>query len=148
MHFLLSLLSLFSFFHGKSPVTWTSESVKINSNEYNLVFTANIEDGWNIYSQYLKNDEGPVRTSITYDSKDGYELIGKNEETGEIKKIMDEMFGMEVIKIKHKGTFTQRIKVSNLSKPISGYIEFMCCNEQQCLPPRQINFTIDLKAAN
>jgi Disulphide bond corrector protein DsbC len=148
MQFLLSLLTFLSFLHGKNPVTWTSESVKINANEYNLVFTANIEDGWNIYSQYLKNDDGPVKTSITYDNKAGFELVGKNEETGEIKKIMDEMLGMEVIKIKHKGIFTQRIKVINLTKPISGNIEFMCCNDQQCLPPRQIPFSIDLKPAN
>jgi thiol:disulfide interchange protein DsbD len=148
MQFILSLIAFFSILHGKSPVTWSSESQKINNQEYNLVFTAKIEDGWNIYSQYLKNDDGPVRTSITYDHQDGFILVGKNEETGEIKKTMDDMFGMEVIKIKHKGIFTQRIKVSEISKPITGYIEFMCCNEQQCLPPRQIPFTIDLKSAN
>jgi thiol:disulfide interchange protein DsbD len=68
-------------FQGKSPVTWTTEVHKINAQEYQLVFTATIEDGWNIYSQYLKSDDGPVKTSFTYSSKDGYALLGKNEES-------------------------------------------------------------------
>lgn len=133
---------------GKSPVSWVTTSQKISNGEYKIIFTANIEDGWNIYSQYLANDEGPVRTSFTFTPSGQYELIGKNEESGDIKKAMDEMFGMEVIKIKHKGVFTQKIKASDTSKPITGFIEFMCCNELQCLPPKQIPFTVDLRTAN
>ncbi len=133
---------------GKSPVTWTSIAHKVNATEYDLIFTATIEEGWNIYSQNMKGEDGPVKTSIEYASTDHFQLIGKNVETGDIKKVMDEMFGMEVIKIKKKGVFTQRIKVNDISKPISGSIEFMCCNEIQCLPPKQVPFTIDLKTAN
>lgn len=141
------LVSILSLFHGKSPVTWTTEVHKINAQEYQLVFTATIDDGWNIYSQYLKSDDGPVKTSFTYESKDGITLVGKNEESGDIKKIMDDMFGMEVIKIKHKGVFTQKIKVNDAGKPITGSIEYMCCNDQQCLPPRQVPFNFDIRTA-
>ena len=133
---------------GKTPVSWVTTCQKINNEEYKIIFTANIEDGWNIYSQYLANDDGPVRTSFTFTPASQYELVGKNEETGDIKKAMDEMFGMEVIKIKHKGVFTQKIKTSDTAKPITGVIEFMCCNELQCLPPKEIPFTIDLRSAN
>lgn len=133
---------------GKSPVTWATSCQKINNGEYKITFTATIEDGWNIYSQYLANDEGPVKTSFTYNPGSPFELIGKNEESGDIKKTMDEMFGMEVIKIKHKGIFTQKIKTNDTNKPITGFIEYMCCNEMQCLPPKQVPFTVDLRSAN
>ncbi|MBK6477044.1 MAG: sugar transporter [Saprospiraceae bacterium] len=139
----LIVCSLF-FIHGKSPVTWNTSAQKISTDEYELVFTATIEDGWNIYSQYLASDDGPVRTTIAYDAPDLFQMIGKNAETGDIKKTMDDMFGMEVIKIKHKGVFTQKIKIKDISKPITGNIEYMCCNDAQCLPPRQVPFSIDL----
>lgn len=148
MHILLLILSILSPSHSKSPVNWSTEAHKINAQEYKLVFIATIEDGWNIYSQYMKGDDGPVKTSFTFDSKEGFVCIGKNEESGDIKKIMDELFGMEVIKIKHKAVFTQIIKVTDGSKLITGNIEYMCCNDQQCLPPKQVPFTFDLKSAN
>lgn len=133
---------------GKSPVSWVTTCQKINNEEFKIIFTAQIEEGWNIYSQYLASDDGPVRTSFTFTPSAQYELIGKNEESGEIKKTMDEMFGMEVIKIKKKGVFIQRIKTSDTTKPITGVIEYMCCNELQCLPPKEVPFTIDLRTAN
>lgn len=150
---LLTIIGLFSWGKGpvsvgKSPVSWVTTVQKINNEEFKIVFTATIEEGWNIYSQYLVNDDGPVRTSFTFTPSSEYELVGKNEETGDIKKVMDEMFGMEVIKIKKKGVFTQRIKTSDTTKPITGLIEFMCCNELQCLPPKEIPFTVDLHTAN
>ena len=33
------------------PVIWTVETEKLNKNEYNIVFKADIEDGWHLYSQ-------------------------------------------------------------------------------------------------
>ena len=72
----LIVCSLF-FIHGKSPVTWNTSAQKISTDEYELVFTATIEDGWNIYSQYLASDDGPVRTTIAYDAPDLFQMIGK-----------------------------------------------------------------------
>lgn len=117
---------------------------KTGAQEYKIIFTAAIEEGWNIYSQYLASDDGPVRTSFTFDAGPHFALVGKNEESGTIKKGHDEMFDMEVIKISKKGTFTQKVKVLDPSKPITGIIEYMCCNELQCLPPKEVPFTIDL----
>ena len=146
MQLFLFFASILGIFSGKSPVTWTYTAEKINDKEYNLIFTATIEDGWNIYSQYMKGDDGPVKTSFTYDESKSFVLVGKNEESGDIKKGMDDMFGMEVIKIKKKGVFTQRIKVSDISKPINVTVEYMCCNEMQCLPPKQVPFNIQLNS--
>lgn len=147
MKLILLLLSIMSLLCGGSPVSWTNTAQKIADNEYNLVFTATIKDGWNIYSQYLESEDGPIKTSFSFDDESNIQLIGKNIETGDIKKVKDEMFDMEVIKIKHKGVFTQRVKVKDTSKPITGSIEYMCCNEVQCLPPKSVPFSINLLRA-
>ncbi len=144
------LFLLVTLFNGvaPSPVNWSTKAQKINDHEYNLIFTANIENGWNIYSQHMKGDDGPVKTSFTYEAPDRIQLIGKNEETGDIHKGIDEMFGIELIKIMKKGTFTQHIKLRDANvKQIKGSIEYMCCNSMQCLPPKQVPFTIDLSTA-
>ena len=40
------------------PVKWSYDTKKISNTEYDLIFTANIQDGWTIYSQYLESDDG------------------------------------------------------------------------------------------
>jgi hypothetical protein len=142
-YILISLFSMSSVVRAE-PVKWNTAIEKVSKDEVILVFTAQIESGWNIYSQYLANDDGPVRTSFIYDQAFQSSLLGKNEETGDIDKSYDDMFAMEVIKIKTKGIFKQKVKIKDLTKPITGYIEFMCCNHEQCLPPKKIPFNFDI----
>ena len=33
------------------PVKWKFSTEKVSADEHNLVFTASIDDGWNVYSQ-------------------------------------------------------------------------------------------------
>jgi thiol:disulfide interchange protein DsbD len=118
----------------------------LSANEYELIFVANIQDGWNTYSQYLESDDGPVRTSFHYD-KGTFQLVGKNIEEGDRKEGHDKMFDMNVIKLLHTATFRQKIKVTDPSKPITGYVEYMCCNDEKCLPPTEFAFKFMLNEA-
>jgi len=145
MSFCLLFLSAFSVFGQiENPVKWSSSSKKIGAEEYELIFVANIQDGWNTYSQYLESDDGPVRTSFHYDKGAHFQLTGKNIEEGDRKEGHDKLFDMNVIKLYHTATFRQKVKVTDPSKPISGYVEFMCCNEEKCLPPTEFAFKISL----
>ncbi len=128
------------------PVDWSTEFKKQSDSEYNLIFKATIQKGWSIYSQYLESDDGPVRTSFVFDQGNHFELVGKNEESGNRKEGFDKLFEMNVIKFSKKAQFTQRIKVSDFSKPITGYFEFMTCDETRCLPPEQIDFDFSIPA--
>lgn len=153
-YIILSLLYLaigiFSDSHAQvlDPVKWSWEiNATDNVDEFNLVFHANIEDKWKIYSQYLESDDGPVATSFTYESADHIELIGKNVEEGKIKKGFDELFGMNVISLEApKASFTQKIRVKNYAKDISGYLSFMTCDATQCLPPTDVDFSFELSS--
>jgi len=131
------------------PVKWTMEQKHVSGDEFELVFKAKIEDGWKVYSQYLESDDGPIRTSFNFDKGEHFELVGKTEESEtNRKKVFDEVFKMNLITFKKEGVFTQKVKVKDYSKPIVGYLEFMCCDATRCLPPTEADFEFTLKAAS
>lgn len=146
----LSLLFVFSavaFGQIYNPVKWSFASKQLSDTEFNLSFTATIDEGWYVYSQYLESDDGPIKTSFTYDKGSHYSLVGKNTESSSHRKEMnDPLFdNMKVIKFSEKVTFTQKVKVTDISKPILGYLEFMTCNNERCLPPTEVDFSFQLK---
>ena len=128
-----------------NPVKWSYKIEKITGNEYKLIYTANVEKGWTVYSQFT-SDDGPVPTSVNYDQKDGIQLIGKATESGAKKEGMDSYFGVNVIKFLSDKPFVieQKIKVTDPSKPIVGYVNFMACDKEKCLPPSDAEFTFTI----
>jgi thiol:disulfide interchange protein DsbD len=127
------------------PVKWKFDIQKISGNEYKLIYTANVEKGWTVYSQYTSSD-GPVPTEIVYESKDGIEILGKATERGSKKEGMDSYFGVNVIKYLSDSPFIieQKIKVKDPSKPIAGYLIFMACDHEKCLPPSDVDFSFKI----
>lgn len=134
------LVFSFAAISQNSVVDWTYEAKKISGNEFELVFTAEVQDGWYVYSQFL-GDDGPIPTSF---EMEGVELVGKGTEKGYKKEGYDEIFGMNLIKFGKTVTFTQRVKVESGASSISGYLTYMTCNDEQCLPPTDVDFEISL----
>jgi thiol:disulfide interchange protein DsbD len=127
-----------------SPVNWSFGKASLNNQEVDLTITANIDDGWYVYSQFLE-DGGPVPTSITFESE-GVELIGKSTEKSEHRKEgYDDIFEMNLIKFGKKVDFVQKLKVPAGTKSIKGFVTFMTCNNESCLPPKDVDFEIVLK---
>jgi len=125
---------------AQNPVQWTFTSEYIGNDEFNLIATANIQDGWYTYSQEGA-DDGPVPTSFEFYEGDHYQLIGSAVESGNRKSAPEPAFGgIEVIKFSNTGIFTQKVKVSDVSKPIAGYVNFMTCDGELCLPPKDVDF--------
>jgi hypothetical protein len=55
------------------------------------------------------------------------------------------------LKVKYfseKVEFRQKVRVMS-AKPVEvkGYVEFMCCDDKQCLPPTEVNFILKLEAS-
>ena len=131
------------------PVKWKFEAEPISTNEYDLIFTANMDKGWTVYSQYT-SDEGPVPTYLEYESNH-FEKIGDAKESGKKKEGFDKLFEVNVIKFLSDEPYVirQRIKTSDSTKPITGYVTYMTCDNNKCLPPTDVDFSISLpKAAN
>jgi thiol:disulfide interchange protein len=130
---------------AQSPIKWTFEAKCLdpNNGEYLLVFDGEIKEGWNTYSQYLESEDGPVPTTFEF-AKGAYTKIGKCEESGGKETSYDDVFKMTITKFKHHATFSQKVKVTDASKPISGYLSFICCDATHCMPPKDIDFMFKL----
>jgi len=129
------------------PVKWTFESKKTGSDTYTLTFTAKIQEEWTIYSQFLESQDGPTATLFEFDKGKHYQLIGKAEENPlNRKKIFDEVFEMNVVKFYKKAIFTQKLRILDDSKPVTGLVNFMTCNKEMCLPPKDVEFSFQLKS--
>jgi len=104
-----------------------------------LVATASIEAGWKLYGQNIPPN-GPVPTSFKYTQTPTFELVGKTEESKPIVK-HDKVFDMEIAYFYKQAVFKQRIKLLGELTSIKAEVEFMSCNDSNCLPPD----TVDLE---
>ncbi|GJH41455.1 thiol:disulfide interchange protein DsbD [Capnocytophaga sp. HP1101] len=116
-----------------NPVKWTTAVEKINDSEYYLVSTASIEAGWKLYAQNIP-PKGPIPTTFTYAKTADFQLIGKTEESKPIVK-HDKVFDMEIAYFHNQAVFKQRVKVLNAVASIKAEVEFMSCDDSNCLPP-------------
>ena len=141
------------------PVKWSYESKMTSSNNAILQFTATIEDGWYLYSQNIQ-DGGPIKTSFYFNKIEGFEFVDdveiEEEEgfDGDGSKIFrvnfvepvpeekdDPIFEMKLLLFKKQAEFTREIRLLT-SEPlvIDGFLEYMCCDNEKCLPPTEVDF--------
>lgn len=130
-----------------SPIGWDFSYEALQDDEYHLIITATADPGWNIYSQFTP-EGGPIPTTLMWEEGDHYELIGKAVETGHKKSGMDDLFGVDVIKFLSDEPFvmTQRVRIKDYGTPIELLLEYMCCDDEQCLPPTEEDYTWNIPA--
>jgi thiol:disulfide interchange protein len=125
-----------------NPVKWTITLTPAGDGNHTFLAKATIDEGWWVYSQYLENEDGPIATTVNFDAGSHYKLVGKNKESDNAKKIFDKVFEMEVVKFQKSYTIEQKIKITDPSKPVVGYVNFMTCNDERCLPPTDAEFEL------
>ncbi len=132
-----------------NPVRWEFSAEQVSADLYDLTCKATIDPGWYIYSQYLESDDGPVRTSFHFEEGAHYALSGTTEErSAHRKELNDPLFDdMLVIKFSDEVSFVQRIRVLEPGKPVKGYLEFMTCDQERCLPPKEVDFAFQLTSS-
>lgn len=129
-----------------SPVTWKFTTEKgAQKGQYNVVLTATIGAGWAVYSQFIE-EGGPVATTIEFsDLPTGSKLVGKAVEQGDKIEGIDAVFEMNLIKYKKTVRFVQTVAGKEGQK-VKGKITFMCCNDDSCLPPKEVPFEVTLRS--
>jgi len=127
------------------PVQWSYTAKKIADNTFEVHLTANINPGWHIYSQYTPKG-GPVPTTFTFKKDPAILSLGKPQEAGKLQQMFQKEFDMNVKYFSDKVDFVQVVKVKSTTPPnFSGTIEYMVCNDKQCLPPIEVDFFLTLK---
>ena len=131
------------------PVIWEFSQSKISESEVELQFKASIEEHWHLYSQFTGqyfSDEGPIPTSFAFNESD---FFIKQDSVLEEPPIQDyDPIWEETLKY-YEGevTFRQRIKL--LTKDpfnITGEINFMLCDEAQCVFPMPVPFSFKINS--
>ena len=70
---------------------------------------------------------------------------GKVKEIGKMEKSYDKNFNSVLKYYAKKVDFVQKIKVKTaIATAVKGTVTFMVCNDRQCLPPRDVPFTINV----
>src|SRR3546814_13088868 len=55
---------------------------------------------------------------------------------------MDPNFGIEVAYFSNEAVFEQRVRLKKPAATVNGVLEFMVCDDQRCLPPTEVEFSI------
>jgi len=140
---ILMLVSSIGFSQILKPVKWTFSSYKTSDSTANLYFKAAIDKGWHVYSQFIKG-EGPVPTTFAFDKSHDVQFIGKPIEPKGIEEY-DPNFEMKLKYFENTVTFIQQIKIlSTKAFKVKGTLNFMCCDNKQCLPPDDVPFNFDI----
>jgi len=137
------LFSASTFAQIESHVKWAEGVKKVSATEAVVLIKATIDEGWHIYSVNQK-DGGPIKTSITISPSKDYTAVGKTTEPTPITKF-EKSFSMNVSYFENSVIFQQKIKLKAKQTTVKGKIEFMTCNDQKCLPPEDIDFTVAIK---
>ena len=142
-----TLLSVITSAQIFTPVSWDFSQKQVSDNEIELQFKATIDDGWYLYSQFI-GDDGPVPTEFTFTTEGGYSLVGTPKE-GEPIEEFDPNFDMILKYFKNEAIFTQIVQVSSSEDfNLEGNVYFMVCDEAQCLPPEEVEFSFEIKGVD
>lgn len=127
------------------PVNWVFSAHETDeSGSVDVVFHASVEPCWHIYSQFLDDPNGPLPTYFEVNTSEGIEKIGAVTECDPIVEY-DPNFMMDLKFFEEEVYWVQRVNVGKSGGgKVSGFLSFMVCDASRCLPPEDIDFSIDL----
>lgn len=127
----------------KDPVKWTATSRK-KAGGYEIVLTATMPKPWHIYSQKT-GEGGPVATNFKFSKNPLLSFNGEVKEVGALKENYDKLFDTKVKYFSDKVDFVQALKVKgNVKTNVNVTVEYMTCDDSQCLPPTKKSFNVSL----
>ena len=126
-----------------TPVKWNIKLDDSATAEKTLVFTATLDNGWHLYDMNLP-EGGPISTSFVFETLEGAKTVGEPVTSQTPTTVFDEQFQMELRWFAGSVTFSQKIEVTDPKHlKVAGYVEYMACNDENCLPPEKEEFSFD-----
>ena len=130
------------------PVKWRFYTEKIDGSNY-LVMKATIDDGWKMYGSFptagvefepCNGDLGPTCLDVTFEEGQVF-LIDGVEGIKAAKKSYDKVFKGDITYYTNAVELRQKIKNAP-NNVIKGYVYFMSCNDEKCMPPKYVDFEV------
>jgi thiol:disulfide interchange protein DsbD len=129
----------------KNPVKWVQTVKKLSGGKYELQMNATLEKGWHIYSQTTP-EGGPVPTSFVFTKNPLVTITGPVKEIGKMETHFEKLFDVNVKQFSGQVNFVQTVTVKgNVKTNVTGTVEYMLCNDRECLPPAKKTFTFQLQ---
>lgn len=143
--FLTALLAMFTLAVAaqmQDPVHFKVSQKKVSPTELEVIFTGRIDKGWHVYSTGLPAD-GPISATLHTEKAEGVKAAGKLSHRGKEISQYDKMFGMNLRYFENSVTFVQKYKITGKTYKVSGYLEYGACNDENCIPPTQVEFAFN-----
>ena len=129
----------------RDAVSWSHSVEDKSPTEKVIVFSATIKGDWHLYGTDLPSG-GPTPTSLIVDKIAGAQLVGKLTASKKPIEKHDPNFDMMLRFYSGQVSFRQTLRITDPKAfAFSGAIRYMVCNDEQCLPPTNWDFTIALK---
>lgn len=130
----------------EDPVTWKTTIKKVDAKTYEVLLTADLKSGWHIYSQNTP-EGGPIPTNVAFTKNPLVIPQGKTKEIGKLEQHVEPLFGgIKVMQFSDQVKFLQTVKLkAPVKTSVEVAVQYMVCDDHQCLPPKTKKFTIALK---
>ncbi len=128
-----------------SKVKWEFSAKKIADKKYEVRLVAAVQQPWHIYSQTQSADAIVLPTTIKFTNNPLIVFNGKPKEIGVLVDKFEKAVNARSRFYNNKVEFVQTITLkSNVKTAVTGEIEFMVCDDKQCLAPDVVKFSIKL----
>ncbi len=143
---LMALLGSTAVAQQLDPVKWTYSVSETSATEAELVFTAKLDAGWHLYSQYT-DPNGPLAIEFAFNDSKDYQRLGKVQEPKPHEE-MDEIFGCVVKSFSGTVVFRQKVKrLSDKDFTVTGTFSYQLCNDGSCIAPEDRDFSFKVPGA-
>jgi thiol:disulfide interchange protein DsbD len=129
---------------SSKQVKWAFSSKKVAEKTYEVHMTATINGNFHMYAQNV-GVEGPLPTAFVFTKNPLVQFDGKVKEIGKLIKKYESTWSGNVNYYERTVNFIQTVKVRGAAKTnIAGKVEFMVCDDSRCLPPGEVEFSVNI----
>jgi len=129
-----------------NPVSWNFSAKKIDDKTYELHMKANMQPGWHLFSQTQPDDAIAIPTGFVLNKNPLVSYEGRIREQGTLEKFHDKKLDLSANQYSNTVNFVQMVKLkARVKTTVTGTVEYQTCNDEKCLPPRKVNFSIPIQ---
>jgi thiol:disulfide interchange protein DsbD len=140
---LLAALTNLSTAQIYDPVDWSFSYEKVDNNTWDIIFLAEIEEHSHLYSLNLPEDNISIPTSFTIEASDLYTVIRDVYEVDIPDTVYNDL-GYNDVYFSESAEFRMRISSEESSFTVSGYVNYMACDDERCSPPQDVEFSVSV----
>ena len=130
----------------QDPVKWSFTVKDLNENMSELVFTAQLDPGWHLYSQHT-DPNGPFPIAFEFTPSTDYKRVGGVSEPKPHEEF-DKDFNCTVRSFEGRVVFRQKIeRRSTKDFKVGGTFSYQLCNNGSCIAPDDRDFSFSVKGA-